>query len=267
MRRRVFIIVAALLALAGGGFLVVRAVPGLVRSEAQAWVSANLPGKRLTLGAIRFDLWALRLTIDDVAIGDAAAAPMLAAATVDIDASAASLWTLSARLDALRLVAPVVDAVVARDGTLNLAGLVPKTQSDDPLPTLAIRRLEVSDGRVNFSDRRGSARYAKRLAPIGFVLRDFTTAGDGHGLYHLAASGDSGERLVWDGKLALAPIASAGRFRLAGIRLADLAPLLGPALRPTAGTLAAEGGYALQLAPAAAGRAPPPQLTVDLARL
>ena len=78
-------------------------LPGLVRSQGQAYVEKNLPGKVLTLGDIAFDPLSLTLSIRDIAIADAKAPqqPLVAVDALTLDASISSLWRAHARLDAV----------------------------------------------------------------------------------------------------------------------------------------------------------------------
>ncbi len=238
------------IALAAGAAL----LPGIVRSQAQAWVAANLPGKQLSLGPIAFDPWQLALTLDRVAIADrsAPAAPLLAARRLTIDVARASLWTLSPRLDALIIEAPVAEAVLRRDGGLNLAELLPRDDGS-PTPTVVIADLRITGGVVHFTDARAAAPQRLTAAPIAFSLRDFTTTSTTGGDYRLTAATDDGARLAWHGRVAMAPLASAGRFAAAGLRLTTLGRFAGAALpvQFSAGRADLAGSY--RLAPARAG--------------
>lgn len=274
MRRKWGIAAAVAALLAGGGYAAVRAVPGLVRDAAQGWVHDNLPGKVLTLGEIDFDLWRLTLDLHGVAIADARAPtdPLVAADAITIDASPAALWTLSPRLDRLAIVAPAVRVVVHRDGAINLAELLPKSESDEPLPTTRIARLDITGGRLRLTDERGAAVTDKRLTPISLTLKDLSTAVDEQGQARLDARGDDGEVLAWQGRIGLTPLVSTGRFSASGLNLATLARLAGAGV-PVSGRGDIAGRYDLRLPVAgepAADKAtlpPQPQVSVALERL
>ncbi len=270
MRRRGWIVagMAGLLVLAA--VLAVRAVPGFVRDRAQAWVATNLPGKVLAIGNIGFDVWELRLRFGRIAIADRATPdrPLVVLAGLQLDAAASSLWTLQPRFDRVLVTGPAVHAVLRRDGSLNLAELLPPDDGS-PLPRVSIAELEVSEGRLRFTDARGAVAKDKRLLPINLTLRDFSTGPGAAGGYRVTATGDDGEALDWQGRLTVAPLASRGTFRVIGARLATIGRFLGDwlPLRLAGGTLGVAGSYRIALPAAAGDAAPPLDWGIDIARL
>lgn len=243
-------------------------LPGVVRSQGQAWVEKNLPGKLLTMGAISFDPLSLTLDIADIAIADSKApqAPLVALKALKVDASLSSLWNGYARLDALAVTAPMVDAVLRKDGSVNLAELVPPDDGS-PVPEVWIGDLSVSGGTIAFTDDRRAQPHKKTLTPVTFTLKDFATrASDGGGFTFDAAS-ESGEKFAWAGTMAMTPVASQGRFSIGALKLETIGRYAGDLLPValTAGTIDLAGTYRFAL-PAAAktGPVPPPQLEADL---
>ncbi len=270
MLRRPIVWIPLLLVLLFGGAIIggYTLLPGVVRSQGQAWAEKNLPGKLLTMGAIAFDPWTLTLDIADIAIADSKApqAPLVAVKALKVDASLSSLWNGHARLDALAVTAPAVDAVLRKDGSINLAELVPPDDGS-PVPELWIGDLSVSGGTIAFTDERRAQPHKKTLTPVTFTLKDFATrASDGGGFTFDAAS-ESGEKFAWAGTLAMTPVASQGRFSIGALKLETIGRFAGDLLPValTAGTIDLAGTYRFAL-PAAAktGPVPPPQLEADL---
>jgi hypothetical protein len=269
--RKALIWIGALILLIGGAMAAARALlPGLVRDGARDWVATNLPGKQLALGDISFDPLRLVLVIDRPAISDGArpAQPLVAARQLTIDVSAASLLRFHTRLDALRIDGPQVDAVLAPDGRLNLATLLPPDDGSPP-PDVFIRRLEVTDGRLRFTDGRQAQAAAHLLTPISFSLADFTTRANDGGGFTLDAGSEAGERFHWAGTLGMAPVASDGDFRITALQLATIAKFAGDLLpaAPAAGTLDLAGRYRFALRAAVGKAAPQTSLAVDVRRL
>lgn len=270
LRRPLVLVPLALLALlllfVAFGFL---AAPLFVRSAAQDYVAAKLPRTVLSLGAITVNPLDLSLEIRDIAIASKAEPnePMAAAARLYVNASILSLLTLSPRLDSVEIERPMLDAVLRRDGALNLAELLPP-ETGEPTPEMTIARLTVTGGEASFTDMRHADPLTKSLTPISFTLNDFETTSKDGGGFKLDAAGEDGETFHWDGNLAMAPLASAGHFRIDRLRLtalwkfvADLAPVA-----VTAGTLDMAGRYALSVLPAPKGApAPQPALDADIA--
>ncbi len=276
--RRPFVWIPLLLVLLFGGAVVagITLVPGLVRSQGQAWVAKNLKHKVLTMGAIRFDPWQLLLEIHDIAIADTAApqAPLVAIKDLVVDASIASVWKLSPRLDAVSVTAPMVDAVLRSDGSLNLAELMPPDDGT-PTPQVWIGRLSVGNGVVHFTDARARAPVRKTLTPVTFSLDDFSTTRNEGGAYTLTATSDAGEHFDWTGNVGMAPLASEGRFTIAALKLLTIGRFAGDLLPVAldAGTIDLAGHYRFAAPPAAAAPAgksaavPPPQFDAEISSL
>ncbi len=244
-------------------------VPSLVRSQADAYVANALPGKALDMGEVSFDPFSLTLVIADLAIGDAGKRPMLSVQRLSVDAAAASLWTLSPKLDAVRVEGASVDAVLRPDGSLNLAELVPPDDGE-PIPQLWIGDLQVTGSELAFTDARRGQPVRKRLRPVAFTLADFATTSSEGGGFRLNARSDEGELFAWDGRLAMAPVASAGNFRVEGLQLATIGRFAGDLLPVSlgGGTTSLAGSYRFAAPPAPAqGAAPAMTLEVDLTSL
>ncbi|MFZ4688721.1 MAG: DUF748 domain-containing protein [Polymorphobacter sp.] len=243
-------------------------LPGVVRSQGQAWVETNLPGKVLTLGDITFDPWNLRLDIADIAIADTKAPgqPLVAIKALAVDASISSLWQRHARLDAVTVDTPVIDAVLRKDGSINLVELVPPDDGT-PVPEVWIGDLKVRKGTLFFTDDRRTAPVRKTLTPVTFDLRDFATRATSGGGFKFDAASDDGERFAWAGKLSMAPLASDGSFSISALKLASIGKFAGDLLPValTAGQVDLGGQYRFAVPPVVKGAAPPAlQFDADL---
>src|SRR4029077_14316364 len=89
--------------------------------------------------------------------------------------------------------------------------------------------------------------FRAEFKPIIFELRDFSTraaTGDG---YALEAASPEGERLIWNGTVHLAPLASRGDFEVTDLKARTVWNYLRASLpfEIPAGTIAVKGGYAL----------------------
>lgn len=246
-------------------------VPNVVRSQGDAWVTKNLPGKVLTMGEVSFDPWRLDLVIADLAIADRKAPdrPLLAAKRLEVDASIASVWKLSPQLDAVTVTAPLVDAILRPDGSLNLVELVPPDDGT-PVPEVWIGALAVADGVINFTDARRATPQQHRLTPVTFTLKDFATRANSGGGFKFDARSDAGETFAWAGTLGMAPVASKGHFSIGALQLATISRFAGDLLpvSMSAGTIDLAGSYAAAVPPATKGAAaPPPQFDAEVTTL
>ena len=269
LRRPIILIPLVLLAL----FLLFVALgfgvaPRLVRSAAQDYVAKNLPETMLSLGAIKVNPLDLSVEIRDIAIASKAdpKVPMAAAKRLYVNASIASLWHMSPQLDAVDIEAPLVDAVLRKDGSLNLAELVPP-DTGEPTPEVSIKALAVTRGSASFTDDRRADPQVKTLEPISFALADFETTSTDGGGFKLDAASKDGETFHWDGTLAMAPLASAGNFRVGSLKLTSLYRFVSDMLPVvvSAGTLDISGRYAFTAPAAKDGTAPPLQFDADIA--
>ena len=270
--RRPWVWIPLLLVLLFGGAVLAgyTLLPGVVRSQGSQWVEKNLPGKQLTMGEIAFDPWQLLLTIDDIAVADGKApqAPLVTIKQLKVDAGIASLWSLAPRLDALIVTDPVVDAILRKDGSLNLAELVP-VDDGSPIPDVRIASLDVAGGKISFTDARPATPQRQMLSPVTFNLKDFaTTANDGGG-FRLDAASEAGERFQWTGTLGMAPLASQGRFTITDLQLATIGRFAGDLIpaKLSAGGIDMAGQYRFAVPPAVKGAAPPPQFDADITNL
>lgn len=231
-------------------------VPALIRAQATDFVATRLAHKALALGEIGFNPFTMEAEIRDLAVTDtrSPAPPLVAVRRLLVNVSAGSIFRLSPSLDLLTIEEPRIDAILRRDGTLNLLELVPP---DDGEPPAAIRIgvLSVSGGRAAFTDQRAAAPLRKELHTIGFVLRDFATTSAEGGGFKLDAHDAGGERFEWSGTLSMAPLASEGRYRIDALRLATVSRFLGDLLPATvdAGVLSLAGDYRFAATPAAQG--------------
>jgi len=235
-------------------------VPNIVRSQADAYMAKNLPGRQVKMGAVSFDPFSLTLGIADLAVGRAGQPPMVEVRKLTVDAAAASVFRLQPRLDSVVVEGAVVDAVLRKDGSLNLVELVPPDDGT-PIPEVWIGSLQVSDSVVSFTDARRAVPVAKLLRPVAFELKDFSTTASEGGGFKLTAASEQGERFQWDGRFAMAPLASAGSFSVADLELATIGRFAGDMLPVSlgGGALNVTGTYRFAAAavPAAGSKAAP----------
>ncbi|HEX7855132.1 MAG TPA: DUF748 domain-containing protein [Sphingobium sp.] len=219
-------------------------VPRLIRWQATQWIQSNLH-KSITFGAIRFDPLHFVADLDDVAVGDRAGR-MVAAAHLRIGFSPLSVFQSAYRLNELRLDRPFVNAMIRRDGSLNLTELIPPSRADSGPPTaLRIDTLVVAQGRLAFADYNRALQPRTLLTPVAFTLRDFQTTGIGNGEFGLKAKSERGERFTWRGSLSTKPITSQGHFEISDLRSDTVYRFLSEDLPVTltSGRAAVSGNY------------------------
>ena len=252
---------AALIVLAAYAIFGFLAAPRWIHAAATQAVerSLDLP---LGLGEIRLNPFLFKVEIADFSLPDRAVAePLVALDRLFVDFELSSIWHGSLVFAEIELDGPFARVIILPDKSLNLARLVPPPDpqaSAEPepdeagLPALWIRQLEVADGHVDFADRSLRMTPEKEIAPIGFTLADFRTNPEG-GTATLDARSKDGEGLAWEGRIALAPVASEGRFSVTALQARTVWEFLSEQLplRLTDGSIDLEGSYELALDPEA----------------
>jgi Domain of Unknown Function (DUF748) len=217
---RISLAAALLLALyALAGFLW---VPRLLRSELMEQIPKTL-GVKPAVGEIHFNPFTFQLEVKDFSLAAQDGQKLLGFGRLFVDFELSSLWHRAYSFANIDIDSPSVNAVVARDGNLNLLQLSPKTpppktpEKKEPLPALRIGSFKVSRGSVSYEDHSRPSEFAARLEPLNFELVNFTTGVDG-GRFTFTGSSKLGERVEWHGHLSVQPIESDGEFQIVGLR-------------------------------------------------
>ncbi len=224
--------------------------PGIVRSQAQKFVSENY-GRQLQVGEIRINPLKLQAEIKDLSLPDTDGRPMLAFRRLFIDFEIASLWERAFVFRDVLLDAPLARAVIRPNGSVNLADLaLPDEEAqDDSLPAVWIKHFALGDGVVQFADQARRKPLERTLAPVNFQLDDFKTTPEG-GAFGLSAKTQNAELLEWNGKFALAPqVSSSGELAVTKLDLPgalEMADVQLPCVIPQ-GTLNLRGSYVFTL--------------------
>ena len=242
-----------ILAYALAGFFL---VPRVARMQLETFVVEKLE-RRISIGEIRFNPFTLTADIADLKLAEADGAPLLAFRHLRVNAELASLWRLGIVLKEVALTAPEVDVVVAPDGSVNLARLVPPAPPAAPADESAaplrvtIGSLSVTDGRVGVQDLSLTPPFRAAFTPIRFSLTDFSTELGHRNAYSFRGSSPIGARLEWDGEFTVQPLGSSGRFRVGDLHLAALDRYLESRLpvEVVSGSAELNGEYRFRLQP------------------
>jgi len=264
LRGRLWLVILAIIAglvglYAAVGFLL---VPRWTRSELVGLTTHDF-GRTLSIGDVRFNPFTWTLDITDFSFPDADGRPMISFAHLEVAVSIASLPRLAPSLSEIALDGPHVNAVVRRDGALNLADLekpfaaTAKPQNPQPPSRpfkLFLDRLAVTNGSATYEDDSRPQPFRLDLNPIGFELLNFSTTGSTSGSYHLTATIGQSGRLDWTGTIRTAPVALHGTLALDGLSAQTVGTYLGPVLPAeiSRGSLALQGTFAIDSVPSGA---------------
>jgi hypothetical protein len=268
--RRSLVILAVLAGLVGlyaaAGFLL---VPRWVRSELMGLTTRDY-GRTLSVGDVSFNPFTWTLEIKDFSFPDADGRPMISFGRLTVAVGISSVPRLAPSLSEIVLDSPHVNAVVRRDGKLNLADLEkPFAQPKSPAPgskpfKLFLDRLAVNGGSATYQDESRPEPFRLDLDPIAFELLDFSTTGNTGGNYHLTATIGQGGRLDWTGTIRAQPLSLHGALKLDALSARTVATYLGPILPAeiTRGTIALQGSFAIDSAPQ--GATPAVSMTIEV---
>jgi hypothetical protein len=252
--RRWLVILAVLAGLVGlyavAGFLL---VPHLVRSELVGLTAKDF-GRTLSIGDVSFNPFTWKLDITDFSLPDADGRPMVSFGRLEVAVGISSVPRLAPSLSDIVLDGPHVNAIVRRDGKLNLADLEKpsaqpaKTQAPASKPfKLFVDRLAVANGSVTYEDDSRPAPFRLDLNPLGFELLNFSTTGSTAGSYHLTATIGQGGGLDLTGTIRAQPVSLRGALKLNGLSARMVGTYLGPVLPAeiSRGTVGIQGSFAM----------------------
>jgi hypothetical protein len=197
--------------------------PKLVRNTMLQQIPKTLVGVTPSIGDIHINPFLLQVEIEDFLLTGPQNTKLVGFQRLFVDFEVSSLWHRAYTFRNIDIAAPFANAVIFKDGRLNLAQLSPKApdkpqpKSDEPIPALRIGSFKVTQGFLSFDDRRRPSDFATRLEPINFELQNFSTGIDG-GRFTFTGMSKLGERIDWHGHVAVQPIESDGELRITGLQ-------------------------------------------------
>lgn len=199
--------------------------PKLLRSNLVKEIPKALPGVTPVVGEIRVNPFLFKVEIRDFSLTEANGTKLAGFGRLFVDFQVSSIWHRAYTFNNIDVASPFANAVIFKDGSLNLSQLIPKSTEKpkpeptnaEPIPALRIRSFKVTQGFLSFDDRRRQSAFATRLEPINFELQNFSTGVAG-GRFTFTGASKLGERIEWHGHLSVQPIESDGEFQIAGLQ-------------------------------------------------
>ena len=191
------------------------------------------PPQRLTLsGTAR---------LREMSLVDAAKAPMLSLPLLDIDIESIDVFKRNIDISKVTVNGLSVDAVIGRDGVLNLLALVPRAEKTADAPPAAkaatapadapaqalrftVTEFALNDGRVVFTDRSQPAPFRTELADIDLSVTGLSNQRPEPATVSASVRTGFGETLGLKAAVALQPVTVEGTLELAGLRPRNYAP-------------------------------------------
>ncbi len=201
-------------------------MPYLVRTQVPPLVSKAL-GAPFTIDRVSFNPFIFRLTAEGIRLQTPGREPLFSLRRFDVNLNPTMLVAGRIALERITLDGPRVTLVQERNGTFNfdwLTRLGPEANetaaapesaaSDRAMPRITLKRLELTDGHIAFSDFSRAVPLHLNIEPLGLSLADIDTAAVGEeGSVHLYAVTGAGSLINLYAKLrAIDPLALQGTF-------------------------------------------------------
>ena len=164
-------------------------VPYIIKAHVLPSVSEQLH-RPVTVKEVEFNPFVLSLKMVEFEIQDQDATPIIGFQEFFINFQTISLFHRAYVFDEIRFGVPYVSLKIAKDGHVNLLGLVPQKEADDTaanrspsqepaaraeLPAVEIRHFEIAQGIVEFHDASKSNAVSIDVVPINLRLENFHT--------------------------------------------------------------------------------------------
>lgn len=230
---RRILIALPLLILAAALLFVRFALPGLLQQTSERWLLEHT-GHHLRMDRPEIQLFGPRVVLQHLALSEADGQPLLGFSRLEVAVAWAPLLGGVLRFDEIRLDDAHATVTIRPDGRLNWSTLIERLQGPAPAsppparqgkaPALEIAALAIHAAVIDASDQRIG--LVTHTTPLDLTLHDLSTDSDAAGRFALSAVTSLGARLQLSGQATLQPVKASGTVQLAGLDLAQLAPLI-----------------------------------------
>jgi hypothetical protein len=256
VKSKAFIIAAAvILVYTLAGFLL---VPLLVKHYVPKYLREKLH-KEASVAKVRVNPYFFTFGADTFRLTEPDGQPIAGFESVFIDFELKSLFKWAWTFREVTLANPTVAVVIQKDGSLNLADLAPPSESkkepppperkDDSPPRLIVETVTVSQGQVDFMDRRHTTPAKITLAPLDVKINHLSTLPDQEGSHLVTATSADGETVQFSGPLRLNPMMVKGRLVLENVKMPTLSQFARDSLNiaQPGGSIQATADYSVSL--------------------
>src|SRR5512133_3846213 len=203
------------------GFLV---VPALLRPRLEREATQALK-RPTTVAKVRFNPFTFGATLEGLRVAERGGGDWITLRRVYANPDVWRLLRHTVGFTAIEVDGLTVRAALDAEGRLNFQDLLeedgPEPRETAPPSTwiLAVRRFQLREGRVEFTDRSASAPFHSELGPIAFRLDDLRTEVGHRSGISLEAWTEAKEHVAWKGDLGFQPFASKGTLLLENLSL------------------------------------------------
>jgi len=210
------------------GFLL---VPALVkpRLEREATQALKRP---TTVAKVRFNPFTFGATVEGLRVAERGGGDWITLRRVHVNPDVWRLLRHTVGFTTIEVDGLTIHTALDPEGRLNFQDLLeedgkteaPAKEASPSGWVLDVRRFQLREGRVEFTDRSAAAPFHTELGPIAFTLAGLRTELGHRSGVSLEAWTEAKEHLVWKGDLAFQPLASRGSLLLENLSLPKYRP-------------------------------------------
>ncbi|MGA2603540.1 MAG: DUF748 domain-containing protein [Verrucomicrobiia bacterium] len=206
-------------------------LPAIIKSQMLKRLPA-LTHRRVTVQEVKLNPYALSFTLRGFSLAESNGDEFVSLGELYINFESISLLKRGFVFSEIHVKKPSANIIRLADGTFNFSNLLPPTNQpptaakpaaapagNQPLPLVMIDKLEVDDGQFSFTDLDRKKPFQRHFGPINVVFTGFTTRPKAGSPYSVTVSTDDGETFAWSGDVSIAPLYSAGTFKLVGLHV------------------------------------------------
>lgn len=225
LSRPFIVCIAALVLYTLAGFFL---GPWLVRHYVPEIVDEQLK-KQAVIGKVHINPYNFSFEAYDFRLEELDGQPIAGFKRLFVDFELKSLFKWAWTFRQANLEGPHVHAVVAKDGTLNLASLAPPSETpprpsenEQSLPRLILEDVSIDGGRLDFTDRRQSEPATISLKPLQLQIKNLSTLRGQKGPHSVTATFGDGGTLRWSGEISFQPFETIGSVAIENLQAATV---------------------------------------------
>jgi hypothetical protein len=229
--------------------------PWLVRHYVPKIVQEQL-NKQAAVGEVRINPYIFTVEANDFHMQEPDGQTLVGFKRFFLDFELKSLFKWAWTFSQVSLEAPLVNAVIAKDGAFNLLSLVPPShepvhppEKDKGPPPMIVEEILIDQGRIDFTDRRQSKPASIALEPLQLQIKNLTTLPGQEGSKSISATLSDGATLRWTGEIGLNPVVTRGSFSIENVQTATAWKFIRDAvgLQEPAGKVSITADYSVDL--------------------
>jgi hypothetical protein len=206
-------------------------LPAIIKSQMLKRLPA-LTHRNVAVQEVKLNPYTLSFTLRGFSLTETNGDEFVSLDELYINFEAISLLKRGFVFSEIHVKKPSANIVRLADGTFNFSNLLTITNAapsevqpatppsgKQQLPLVIVQALKVEDGQFSFTDLDRKKPFQRRFGPINVTLTDFTTRPKTGSPYSVVVSTKDGETFAWSGDVSIAPLYSAGTFKLTGLHL------------------------------------------------